>query len=397
MLKQPLPVPQHLPVNYQRLLIESAHLLMQDQDVDALCQSVFDLIREPLHLDVYFHYLVSPDKTHLYLASSGGNEIVRQALGTDLQFGQAVCGTVAQTCEWMYVTDVQHRTDEMTALIRSFGVRCYSCQPLIMHGEIIGTLSFGSSSRDSFMPEELEIFQLIAQQVNLATDRRRQNEHIRDLEKLATAGRMCATLAHEINNPLESLVNLLYLVRDEVKSDIGAEFVRQAEAEVLRLSETTQRTLDLFRGKQQSPRLVDLSELTEELLDSLKLPVRLIRDIEPGICVFAIPGELRQIIFNIVRNASQFSPVGGEVTVTLHKSDGSAILSVKDQGPGIPRNMRSQLFQPFYTTRVEGGTGIGLWISREMIRHAGGTLTFESDPETKPGTEFLITLPIHKG
>jgi putative methionine-R-sulfoxide reductase with GAF domain len=289
----PFRVPGDLQVDYQRLLTETAHLLLQECDADTLCGAVFELIREPFELDVYFHYLVSEDETRLELASCGGTEGVRAALGSDLAFGQAVCGTVAQHCESMYLTDIQKRTDEMTSLIRGYGVRCYTCQPLVVNGQILGTLSFGSCRRDSFAAEELDLFRLIAQQVNVVTERRRHNDHMRQLEQLATAGRMCATIAHEINNPLYAITNLLYLIKGEVQSEQGKQLVALAEDQIVRLTETAQRTLDLFRGRQQEPQPVDLSAVATELLSNMRLPngISLRRDIAPGVVVRAVPGR----------------------------------------------------------------------------------------------------------
>ncbi|WP_260703299.1 sensor histidine kinase [Edaphobacter flagellatus] len=385
-----------LQLDHQQILSLTAHHLLQDDDPDVLCQRVFEVLREPLRLDVYFHFLVAADGTHLELASSGGNEEVRAALGMPLQFGEAVCGTVAQRCEWMHITSVQERDDAMTALIRRFGVRCYSCQPLIAKGHLIGTLSFGSSQRDEFSAEELEVFRLVAHQVTLTTDRRLQQEQIRRLEQLALAGRLSASLAHEVNNPLESLNTILYLLRDEPLSPEGRGLLQNAEGEVSRLAETVQRTLEMYRGRQQTPRAMDLSELLRSIVANISLPkkARLACEIEDGLRVSAVPGELRQVVFNLLINAAQFTPDGGSVRLQAKQEDGFAKVTVADQGPGISARARGLIFQPFYTTRIDGGTGVGLWISREMVERAGGTLTFESQPEIRPGTEFIINLPL---
>lgn len=381
---------------FQDLLSGTAHLLLQDTDPDTLCQTVFDEIRERFQLDVYFHYLVSADRTHLELASSGGNEIVRAALGTSLQFGEAVCGTVAEQCEGMYVTGVQQRLDEMTALIRHFGVRCYTCNPVMVHGRVVGTLSFGSSRRDSFRPDELDVIKLLVQQVSIATERRIQSERLRELERLAAAGRMSATLAHEINNPLDALTTLLYLLRNEVRDLEGADLVHKAEEQVAQLSETTHRTLEMFRGKKQHPYLVDLSALARDLIGDVRLPqhARLRSEIEDKLCVKAVSGEMRQVIYNLLLNAAQFTPPGKDVVLSVRAVNGTAEVRVKDEGAGIPKSAHAKLFQPFYTTRENGGTGVGLWLSKEMVERVGGTLRFESNPEIRPGTEFIVTLPL---
>lgn len=384
------------PPQYQQLLSDTAHLLLQDTDADTLCQTVFDILRKPLQLDVYFHYLVTEDGSHLELASSGGNDRVRAALGSPLQFGEAICGTVAQLCRPMDATHVLTSTDPKTFLIRSFGIRCYSCHPLVIHGHVVGTLSFGSLRRDEFRPDEIELFRLVTQQVTLATERRLQSSRLREMERLATVGRMSATLAHEINNPLESLGNILHLLRTEVHSADGEDLLEKAQSQVERLSETSHRTLDLFRGGRQRPQRVNVSELAHELLADIRLPqhTRVETRIEDGLCVNAIPGELRQVLFNLLINAAQFSPHGRPVTLSVQRAGSEVEVRVRDEGPGISAETRSHLFQPFYTTRHEGGTGVGLWVSREMVERAGGTLTFDSDPTTRPGTDFIARLPL---
>jgi signal transduction histidine kinase len=384
------------PPQFERLLTTTAHLLLQDSNVDILCQRVFEAIRGPLQLDVYFHYLVSEDGAHLELASSGGNKSVRDALGTTLQFGEAICGTVAQTCRPMNATHVLTSSDPKTMLIRSFGIRCYSCKPLIVSGRLVGTLSFGSTRRDEFSPDELDLFRLIARQVTLATERRIQNARLREMERLATVGRMSATLAHEINNPLETLNNILFLLRESVTGEESTEMLARAEEQVQRLAEISRRTLELFRGRKQDPHRIDLGQLVHELSADLHLPphTRLEPYLEDSLWVSVIPGEIRQVLFNLILNAAHFSPEGKPVTVTVRRSGTFAEARVHDEGKGISEETRRHLFQPFYTTRGNNGTGVGLWISREMVERAGGTLSFESNPTLRPGTDFILRLPL---
>jgi signal transduction histidine kinase len=106
---------------------------------------------------------------------------------------------------------------------------------------------------------------------------------------------------------------------------------------------------------------------------------------------------VRQVLFNPMTNAAQFSPEGGEISPSIAQEDGQGLVRIKDQGPGISEAMRAKLFKPFYTTRSNGGTGLGLWISREMVERVGGSLVFQSEPSRRPGTEFIVTLPLAVG
>lgn len=378
------------------LLGETAYLLLQDVDADTLAQTVFSKLKEYLPLDAFVHYLVSPDGSHLQLASAAGPANLRAALGPTLDFGQAVCGTVAQRCEWMHITDVQTRTDAMTGLIRSLGLRAYTCQPLLARGKLVGTFSFGCTTRDSFSKDELDLFQLVAEQISLATDRRLQNEQFLRLEREAAYGRMTATLAHEINNPLDSLTNLLYLLRDHVASDSGRELLGLAETEVARLGETTQRTLKMVRGETVTPKLLLVDEFLRELASTVTLPnsTPITVELESGLLVEAVAGELRQAIMNLLINAAHFSPAGESVHLCCSRHGQCVHIKVSDRGRGISEESRPNIFQPYYTTRAGGGTGLGLWASRGLMQRLGGDITFESDPAVRPGTTFTVTLPL---
>lgn len=395
LLESPTRPPQLSPL-YLEILRVTGHLLLQDGDPDTLCQAIFGLLRERLQVDVYFHYLVSPDETHLELASAGGNAYLRSLLGSKLEFGQAVCGTVAQQCAPMNIAHILQRHDAMTALIREAGTRSYACYPLLIHDTLLGTISFGSTKREEFCPEDLDLFSLIAQQVAIATNRRRQQQQVREMEQLAAAGRMSAMLAHEINNPLESLSTVLYLLRDDIHSPEGLQLLQTAESQVQRLVEVTRRTLDEFRGRRPAAHRVDLSDLARNLVADISLPrqVQLEAHIEDDLCVNGVTGELRQVLFNLLLNAAQFSPPDKPVVLNIVRREQEAEIRVKDFGRGISEQTRQHLFQPFYTTRPNGGTGIGLWLSHEIIERSGGKLRFESDPDQHPGTEFIATLPL---
>ena len=390
-----LPARLKLAQMHEEILSTTAHILLRDHDCDTLCQSVFEYLRVPMRLDLYLHYLVAADGAHLELASSGGNEIVRSVVGTTIEFGQAVCGTVAQTGKGIYVKGVQHRAEEKTEMIRSFGIRCYACNPLIIDGRLLGTFSFGSSQRDFFTDEELELFRLVVQQVTVATERRLQAERLQAMERLATSGRMTEMLAHEINGPIETMEQLMQLLRDEVLTPHAFELLDIAEDQLQRMSDTTHRAMVAFRGQTEGARKASLSELASRVAEEIRLPhyVHLTTEIEPNLHAHVVPDEVRQVLYNLLLNAAQFSPVAGDIVLQVHGAEDAVEIHIIDQGFGIPQEARMNIFKPFYTTRNDGGSGVGLWVSREMVMRAGGSLTFESKTELRPGTTFTVRLP----
>jgi PAS domain S-box-containing protein len=232
----------------------------------------------------------------------------------------------------------------------------------------------------------------------------KQNEEaVRRTEKLATAGRLAASIAHEINNPLEAVINLLYLARHDSKHAV--QYLTQAEQEVGRVARLAQQTLGFVRDT-RSAGPMDPAAIMDEILQlySRKLGDRQIRVTQRyrGLAkISGYSGELRQLLANLVVNAVDAMPVGGSLQVRVapvhawSNSNPGVRITVADNGSGIPRHSLQRIFEPFYTTKKDAGTGLGLWVSRGIVQKHGGSIRVRSRSEagSATGTVFSIFLP----
>jgi signal transduction histidine kinase len=391
-------LPLDLRPQYVRVLSEVATLLLRDGSPDDVARQVFSKLSPILKLDAYFHYLVTPDGSEMELQSCAGATPDLLPQLKRLKLGQAVCGTVAQRCEFMYVPDVQQRTDVMTDFIRSVGIRCYLCQPLIDNGHLLGTFSFGSKRRASFTEEECQLLYLVAQQVALASARRQQSARLRQMEKLALAGRLAASLSHEINNPLESILNILFLLKGEQLSDMSQELVDLASHEVVRIRELTKQSLGVHRAEdpKRSFDMQEMAEMVARLLrpQALQRDIRIDIDVPEGLTAFASANEVQQILINLVKNAIEAVGNQGNVTIAASRdSEGRLEIMVSDSGPGMPPEIVSRVFEPFFTTKADLGTGLGLWVTQQLVRKNQGEIRLASSVTPPTGTSFRFTLP----
>ncbi|HYH00659.1 MAG TPA: PAS domain S-box protein [Terriglobales bacterium] len=239
------------------------------------------------------------------------------------------------------------------------------------------------------------------------TQRKQAEELMQRSEKLATVGRLAATIAHEINNPLESITNLLYLIQHEpTLTHSGQHYVRMAQEELARISHITRQTLGFYR-ESAMPVRVDLCELMRDIirlysrkLEQKRILVREHYDLHREIVLY--PSELRQVCSNLLLNAIEATPVGGRISIRV--TDGrdwagnrSGIrITIGDNGHGIRPENRRHVFEPFFTTKGEKGTGLGLWVTAGIVQKHGGSIRVRSS--TTPGatgTVFSIFLPEH--
>jgi PAS domain S-box-containing protein len=249
------------------------------------------------------------------------------------------------------------------------------------------------------------------------TMERKTQEALIANEKLAVAGRLAATIAHEIHNPLDSVSNLLYLMRNGASAEESKQFMAMAEQELARVTQISRAMLGLYR-ESRAPVPVDLKEMLQEILLLMDRrfadhSVTVSTDLPSAISVAAFPAELRQVFTNLIANAAEAAGQGGKVHVSVepqmqgldaagHKLQPGATVIIADNGPGIPEDVQPQLFQPFFTTKGEQGTGLGLWVSRGIVNKHGGMISLTSDTsDAHHGTVvsvFLAASPtIHTG
>jgi PAS domain S-box-containing protein len=240
------------------------------------------------------------------------------------------------------------------------------------------------------------------------SERKRSEEALRRTEKLAATGRLAASIAHEINNPLEAITNLLYLLRRFCNLDDEAmNYVAIAEREVRRMSEITQQTLRFYR-QSTFPARATMEELLDSVLDMYTgrlatLGIVVERKYDPGLDFYCFAGEIRQVIANLVSNGMDATAGGGKLMVRARRSrewthpERSGIrITVADTGSGMTSDVRDRLFEAFFTTKGATGTGLGLWVSHEIILKHQGIVHLRSRVASEgrpPGTVFQIFFP----
>lgn len=234
-------------------------------------------------------------------------------------------------------------------------------------------------------------------------ERKQMQKNLLQAEKIAATGKMAATIAHEINNPLESVLNLIYLARTNAfDTDQVIKYLNTAEEELLRVSHIAKQTLGYYREHSAALR-VTLSEL---VLDTLKIyeskltgaGIQIRTKFSSHSQIVLRKGEMMQVISNLVTNAMYAMPGGGTLTAAVEdamESDRKGLLlSIEDTGGGIPAESLKRIFEPFFTTRSSIGTGIGLWVATEFIKGHNGSIDVKSSVDTAShGTKMSIFLP----
>jgi signal transduction histidine kinase/HAMP domain-containing protein len=236
------------------------------------------------------------------------------------------------------------------------------------------------------------------------TQRRLAEDAMRKSEKLAAAGRLAASISHEINNPLEAVTNLLFLLQGlQSLDDEAREYANMAQNELARVSAITQQTLRFYR-QATHPQRANLGELMDSVItlhhgriNSLHVHVE--RRYRGAVELLSLGGELRQLFANLIGNAIDAMGAGGRLRIDLrhsyHWATGAPGVRVviADTGSGIANETRQRIFEPFFTTKEATGTGLGLWVSAEIVQKHGGILQLRSRTESPSGTVFMLFFP----
>jgi PAS domain S-box-containing protein len=232
------------------------------------------------------------------------------------------------------------------------------------------------------------------------TERKRMVEQAIQAERLAALGRLSTVLTHEINNPLQSMRTHLDLLLDfQLEPGEDKKFLQVLHREVERLNDITRRILNFARPHPASRRKVYVTDLMEEVLvlagkqlqqNSIKVTTDF-REVSP---VLAAPDQLLQVFLNIILNSFEALPLNGQLHIAIYQDDGQVTISFMNNGPIIPPDIMPHIFEPFFTTKPEG-SGLGLWVSHNLIEQHAGALTAENLGSAQ-GVAFTINLPLAK-
>jgi two-component system NtrC family sensor kinase len=402
-----------------RILHTVAQTVSRSLDVDEVLRTALDALTHVTGHETSSLHLVSADGTSLYLKGDRGLSPELRRVNEVLPMGQGVIGNVAVTGQTYCISDAA--SSPMTfaparAVVQREGIRGFVCVPIHSRGKILGTLSLGRRTEAPFDEREVALLEATADQIGIALDNARlYQESVRQLEelklaqaqlihaeKLSAVGELASGVAHEINNPLTTILGQVYLMLDHGGFD---EYVRDklniVSEETSRAARIVQNMLVFARRYTPERRPCSLDEQMKRVLElkGYQLDhdgVRVATDFAPCPPVSADENRIQQVLLNLVQNAHQaMARVPGPRVLTIRtgRRDASAFVEVLDTGPGIPADVLPKIFDPFFTTKPPGeGSGLGLSVSYGIVTEHGGVLTAENLPEG--GARFVIELPL---
>jgi signal transduction histidine kinase/ActR/RegA family two-component response regulator len=390
-----------------RLLWEAASVLLTTSEPDVMLRELFARIAPHLHLDAYFNFTVNEAGDALRLVSCAGvpEETARQI--ARMEFGQAVCGTVALRRQPLVATHVQQSDDPKAQLAKSLGIRAYACNPLQSGTELLGTLSFASRTRDRFDEDELEFLRTICHYVAVAYERLRLVGQLREADR--RKDEFLATLAHELRNPLAPLRNVVELLQRSGGDPTIAEQARSVMGRQLdQMVRLVDDLLDVSRISQGKVQLrkerVELQAVVRSALEAAG-PFLQAQGHEWTVTLPPDPiglegdaARLAQVLANLLNNAAKYTERGGHIRLTAERRGNEAVVSVRDTGIGIAAEHLPHLFRMFSQVapaleRSQGGLGIGLSLVRGLVELHGGRVEARSGGPGR-GSEFVVRLPV---
>lgn len=240
------------------------------------------------------------------------------------------------------------------------------------------------------------------------TDRKKNARILLMTERLAAVGRLAATVAHEINNPLEAVTNLVYLAKTASSQATVVNFLSAAEEQLASVSHLTRQTLGFYR-ETGGMRRIDLNEIVSSLLTVFAAKahnkgIQLDREVKTDLAICAIPGEIRQLVANLVSNSIDAIHGAGRIRIRVNSArrwanrrESGIRITVSDTGIGISPEARPRVFEPFFTTKRDVGTGLGLWVCKSIVDNHHGDVQIRSS--ATPGESWTVVsifLPLNQ-
>lgn len=435
------------------LLAHTAGELLQNPDPQKLVNSLCKEVMEHLDCQAFFNFLVVPGVERLRLNAYAGIPEEEARKIEWLDYGVAVCGCAARDACGIVVERIPTTPDPRTELVESYGIKAYAAHPLLgPDGMVIGTLSFGTRTRETFQEEDLSLMKAVADQVSAAMIRMRAEERVkrsrdeleervaertaelqnaydrliretqerekveqqlRQAQKMEALGTLAGGIAHDFNNILAAIIGFTELMKDHLPE--GSREHRHAQRVIdagVRGRELVKQMLTYSRQTEQEKKPLRLSSIIKECLRLLRasvpttVSIRLDVESESGV-ILGDPIQIQQVLMNLATNAAHaMRGKGGSLEIALSDFSISSSeegchgiepgtyvrLAVKDTGTGMSPEIMEKIFDPFFTTKKVGeGTGLGLSVVLGIVKQSRGYITVES--QLGKGSTFTVYFP----
>jgi signal transduction histidine kinase len=388
-------------------------ILGETFEEDEICRKAVQVFVRHLPFENCSVLLLDKGKGVLRLRAAAGkadeqrSESQRKALNRNLEIrvGEGVAGEVVRTGKPVLIPDVG-RNPQFKSIPSPIPIRSLLCMPLFSKEEIIGVMNLSHPEIEEISADQERILEVLSRMVGQAITISRLNaeliaERLRRSERLASLGQLTASVAHEVNNPLTNvLLRAQKLQMSKSLEEGDRKMAAEIEEEAEKIAGILGSLLDFSRARKPKFHTTDVNQTMLRVLE-LTAPLQTNRtrirtriDLSPDLPeVNADPTELEQVFTNLMINAVQAIEGGGEITVATRATGDSVEIRVGDTGCGMNEEQKKMIFEPFFTTRVEsGGTGLGLAVSRQIVRSYLGELTVESEPGQ--GSVFSVVLPL---
>ncbi|MEH2138829.1 hybrid sensor histidine kinase/response regulator [Nostoc sp.] len=398
-----------------RLLYDITSDLLEVEQPMTLMHNLFGKLAPQLELDFYYNYIVESKDNRLILHLKNHQGITQEIIEAIewLEFGEDLCGLVAQERQQIVLDSAQVATDPRAHTVRDLGGTTYVGQPLIIQERLLGTICFGSRTRTCFTSEEIDLLQLISEQIAIALDRANLivsiQEHAEQLQRAnQIKDEFLAVLSHELRSPLNPILGWSQLLqRGKLNAARQREALLTIERNAKLQSQLIEDLLDVSRIMQGKLSVkvapLNLISIISAALETVRLAaeaknINLQIDLQLTAPISGDAARLQQVVWNLLTNAVKFTPDDGQVIIELRQIAGQAQIRVIDTGIGIQPEFLPHVFEYFQqedssTTRRFGGLGLGLAIVHQIVELHGGTVKAESLGENQ-GATFIVQIPI---
>lgn len=392
-----------------RPLFNITEALFAETNPDRLLDLILNAIRGHLRCDHAGFYRHNSGQDTLALIAQIGRPLPGERIDPD----GGPLGRAAALGLLIAVNEEGPGEETLQSVVREHHLGSVLCAPAAFGEDPRSVLSAGRDPGAPFFSEaDAEMFGILARQAGAALENARLyaelREYVRQVEesqqaliqaeKMAAVGRLMASIAHEINNPLQAVRNCLHLAsREELTMEKRKEYLDLSESELNRLMKTMRRMLDFSRPSRLEREPAGVNVLIERVLQLLEKQLEekdvvvhldLTEDL-PGVEV--APNQIQQVFFNLILNAMDAMPEGGEIYLESSYQNGTVQILVEDTGPGVPEGIRENIFEPFVSTRSHG-TGLGLSVSYNILAAHEGSLELVTD--RGKGACFRVALPV---